>query len=168
MKKLIAPLMAAALTAAAFAAISVAKDDGSGQGNGDAAGPAPGPPGVAFRMELSDEDRKAIEEFHSCMEDQGVDLPEPPPAPGSEGDDEDRTFERRLEPPSEEERAKMDEAFEACKDKLPEGARQFGPHPCGPPPGGPGGEGAAIPAPPPQPESQQEGTAAPAPQGASS
>lgn len=146
-------LAAAALTAVAFAAVSVAKDDG-GSRQESARGDVmfAGPP----------------EEFRQCMEEQGV---EPPPEPprldeGEEG--EPRTFEHRIKPPSEEERAKMEEAFKACEDKLPEGARQFGPHPCGPPPGAPEGEGAAIPAPPPSSGSQQEGTVAPAPQGASS
>ncbi len=140
MKRRVGPvslsLAAAALTAIAFAAVSfAAKDDGGG------------PPGAGFRMELSEGDREALEEFRSCMSDQGVDLPEPPPAPGEEGGG-DRTFEHRLKPPSESERAKMDEALEACEDKLPEGAGRPGP-PCGPPPGGPNGEGAAVPAPPP-------------------
>jgi hypothetical protein len=138
-------LMAAALTAVAFAAVSFAdKDDGSKRAEG-------GPPGVAFRMDLSEEDRKAMEEFRSCMEDEGVDLPDPPPLPDVEGSDApggERRFEHHLKPPSEEERAKMEEAFEACSDKLPEGARHVGP-PCGPPPGGPNGEGTAVPGPPP-------------------
>lgn len=155
MKKLIAPLAAAAVTAAAFAAISVAQDNnGSGQGNNDSAVPQGAPPGAPAIRELSDEDRQALEEFRSCMKEQGVDVPGPPPAPGSEGDEGDggdRTFHHRLKPPSEEERAKMDEALKACEDKLPEGA-QFGHGPCGPPPGGPPGEGvdgAAAPGPPP-------------------
>ena len=147
-------LAAAALTAVAFAAVSVAKDDG---GNGKARGPdvaiaGPGGPPMMFQ-DLSDEDRAALEEFRSCLEDQGVDPPPRPPDPGEPG--RDGTFEQRIAPPSEEERAKMEEAFKACEDKLPEGARQFGPHPCGPPPGAPKGEGAAIPAPPPSSGSQQ-------------
>ncbi len=165
MKKLIAPLAAAALTAAAFAAISVANDDGSKQGNGDAVRPGPGggPPGVMFRAQLSEEDQQALEEFRSCMEEQGAPAPPEPPQPG-EG--EDGTFEQRVDPPSKEERAQIDEALKACEDKLPEGARHMGP-PCGPPPGA-DGEGTATPGPPPGAGSQQEGTAAPAPQGASS
>ena len=80
MKKLIAPLAAAALTAAAFAAISVANDDGSKQGNGDAVRPGPGggPPGVMFRAQLSEEDQQALEEFRSCMEEQGAPAPPEP------------------------------------------------------------------------------------------
>jgi hypothetical protein len=163
MKRRVGPvslsLAAAALTAVALAAVSfAAKDDGSKQGNGDVVRPGPGggpsgggPPGAGFRMELSEEDREALEEFRSCMSDEGVDLPEPPPEPGSEGSDGERgerRSEHRLKPPSDEERAKMEEAFEACKDKLPEGAGQMG-RPCGPPHGGPEGEGAALPARPP-------------------
>jgi hypothetical protein len=118
-KKLKTPLglslLAAALTAAALAAVSVAQDDG-----GKATGP------------------EEMEAFRSCMERNGAPAPPEPPAAGEE---EDGTFERRLEPPTEEERAKIDEAFEACRDELPEGVRHFGPGgpgspggPCGPPP----------------------------------
>ena len=53
-----------------------------------------------------------------------------PPQPG-EG--EEGTFEQRIDPPSKEERAQIDEALKACEDKLPEGAQHMGP-PCGPPP----------------------------------
>ncbi len=156
-------LAAAALTAAALAAVSVAQDGGSNESQGRwRRAPSAGPP---LAEELSDEDRQALEEFRSCMEDKGVEPPPRPPGPGEGGQG---NFELRIEPPSEEERAKIEEAFKACEDKLPEGARQLGPHPCGPPPGAPDGEGAAIPAPPPSSGSQQEGTVAPAPQGASS
>ena len=136
-KKVWLPLAAAALTAVAFAAVSVAQSGDSDKRGDEGPGVAiasPGGPPMLFER-LSDEDRKALDEFRSCMEDQGV---EPPPE-----------FKHRIDPPSQEERAKVEEAFEACEDKLPEGARQFGPHPCGPPPGAPEGEGTAIPAPPP-------------------
>jgi hypothetical protein len=163
-------LAAAALTAVAFAAVSVAQDDSGDKGSSDSKGgggdvlrfgPAPGgPPAIE---DLSEADQQALEEFRQCMSDQGV---EPPPRPEASGDG---TFKRRLEPPSEAERAKMEQAFEACEDKLPEGARAMGPHPCGPPPAGAQGEGAAIPAPPPGAgSSQQEGITLPAPQGATS
>jgi hypothetical protein len=50
-------------------------------------------------------------------------------------------FEHPLKPPSEEDRARIEKAFEACEDQLPEGATAFGPGPggppCGPPHGGP-------------------------------
>jgi hypothetical protein len=165
-KKVWLPLAAAALTAVAFAAVSVANDDSSSKGGerGDVMTFA-GPPPAA--VELSDEDRQALEDFRQCMEDNGAELPEPPRLREEGESGEPQTFRHRLDPPSEEERAKMDEAFKACEDKLPEGARAIGPHPCGPPPGAPG-EGAAIPAPPPSSGSQQEGTAAPAPAPASS
>ena len=106
---------------------------------------------------LSDEDREALEEFRSCLEQQGVEPPPEPPRLDEDEMPEPGTFEHRIKPPSEEERAKMEEAFEACEDKLPEGVRGHGPLPCGPPPGAPKGEGAVIPAPPPSAGSQQEG-----------
>jgi hypothetical protein len=138
-------LAAAALTAIGFAAVSVAaEDDGSDQARG-----APGGPPMI--MQLSTEDRKAMEEFRACMSEQGVEGPPAPPGPppeGEEGDAPTDRFEQRLKPPTEEERAKVDEALEACEDKLPEGAGHPGP-PCGPPPGAPNGEGAAVPGPPP-------------------
>jgi hypothetical protein len=161
-------LAAAALTAVAFAAVSVAQDDGSGAkgskggGNGDVLRVGPGPGGPPAIEDLSEEDQQALDQFRQCMSDQGV---EPPPRPEADGDG---TFKRRLKPPSEAERAKMEKAFKACEDKLPEGARAMGPHPCGPPPGA-DGEGAAIPAlPPGSGSSQREGTTLPAPQGATS
>jgi len=134
-------LLAAALTAVAFAAISVAQDDGKEQGNarnGDVErADHPGPP--PMMDELSAEDQAALEDFRSCMEDNGAPAPPKPPDP-SNGD----TFNRRIKPPSEEERAKIDKAYEACKDKLPEGVRAFGP-------GGPGGPGCGPGGPPPGP-----------------
>jgi hypothetical protein len=165
-KKVWLPLAAAAVTAVAFAAVSVAQegdsgkdDSGQGERRADAVIAGPGGPPMMFHR-LSEEDREAMEEFRSCLEDQGV---EPPPEPPRLEEGEGRapgTFERRLDPPSEAELKEMREAFEACEDKLPEGARALGP--CGPPPG-PDGEGAAIPAPPPSAGSQQEGTVAPGP-----
>ena len=143
-------LAAAALTAIGFAAVSVAaEDDGPSNRNGDQTRGAPGGPPMI--MQLSAKDREAMEEFRACMSEQGVEGPPAPPEPPAEGEEGEAPgdqFERRLEPPTEEERAKIDEALKACEDKLPEGAGQMGP-PCGPPPGGPEGEGAAIPAPPP-------------------
>ena len=181
-KKVWLPLAAAALTAVAFAAVSVAQNGDSDKGKKqgpDVAIASPGGPPMMFER-LSEEDRNALEEFRSCLEDQGVEAPpepprldeeerdgeprifkhrvDPPPEPPRLDEDEmpePGTFEHRIKPPSEEERAKIEEAFKACEDKLPEGARQFGPHPCGPPPGAPEGEGAAIPAPPPSSGSQR-------------
>jgi hypothetical protein len=66
------------------------------------------------------------------MEDQGA--PAPPRLDHEDGPPE---------PPSEEERDQIDDAFEACKDKLPEDVRRAGPpfaHPCGPPGIPPGAE----------------------------
>ena len=157
-KKIWLPLAAAALTAVAFAAVSVAQNGDSDKGKEqgpDVAIASPGGPPMMFER-LSEEDRNALEEFRSCLEDQGVEAPpEPPRLDEEERDGEPRIFKHRVDPPSEEERTKMEEAFQACEDKLPEGARQIGPHPCGPPPGAPEGEGAAIPAPPPSSGSQR-------------
>jgi hypothetical protein len=49
-----------------------------------------------------------LDEFRACLEDQGVEVPEPGAAP-SGGDVEE-----------------MQEAFEACRELLPEGAETFG------------------------------------------
>jgi hypothetical protein len=151
MKKLKGPLglslLAAALTAAALAAVSVAQDDGKAedQKGGTERADRPGPP---MLEELSAEDREAMERFRSCMEDNGAPAPPAPPEPG-EGDDGNGdgadVFEHRIDPPSEEERAKIEQALEACSDELPEGVRHFGPGgpggPCGPPPGVRPGDG---------------------------
>jgi hypothetical protein len=67
-----------------------------------------------------------IQAFRDCMADNGVELPEERPEPGSERPER-----------TEEERAAFREALEACEDLKPEG---FGRGPgCGP--GGPGGPG---------------------------
>jgi hypothetical protein len=151
-------LLAAALTAVAFAAFAVAKDDNStnGNGGGDVQRAAPGGPGE-FRHQLSDADKQKLEEFRQCMSDQGVDPP-PRPDQGKSGS------QSRPKPPSEKERAKIDKAFQACKDKLPEGAQAMGPHPpCGPPPGaGPQQQQGQ------QGQQEQQGYAVPAPQGSTS
>jgi len=144
---------AAALTAVAFAAVSVAQDDGNkGKTDEDErgaffehhVGPPGGPP------ELSAEDKKAMEEFRSCMEENGADLPEPP----DPSDFEDGERPKPPEPPSEADREAIEKALEACEDKLPEGAAfGIGPGgpggPCGPPPGAKKGNDTAIPVPPP-------------------
>jgi hypothetical protein len=157
MKRRVGPvslsLAAAALTAIGFAAVSVAAEDNgsSNQGNRDGEGTRGGPGGPPMIMQLSAKDREAMEEFRACMSEQGVEGPPAPPEPpaeGEEGEPPTDQFERRLEPPSESERAKIEEALKTCEDKLPEGAGQMG-RPCGPPPGGPEGEGAALPARPP-------------------
>ncbi|MDP9189118.1 MAG: hypothetical protein M3O25_07705, partial [Actinomycetota bacterium] len=137
-------LVAAALTATAFAAVSTAAkdDDGDkGNGNGEAQRAAPGPGGERPMLErLSDEDRQALEDFRQCMEENGAPAP-PEPGQRFEGDGPP-------EPPSEAERTKIEQALEACEDKLPEGAGAFGPGGpgCGPPPRA---GGALFQAPPP-------------------
>ena len=146
---------AAALTAVAFAAVSVAQDDSKGKTDEADRGAffehhvAPGGP-----PELSAEDKKAMEEFRSCMEENGADLPEPP----DPSDFENGQRPKPPEPPSEADREAMEKALEACTDKLPEGAAfGIGPGgPCGPPRGAKKGEAMAIPGPPPPgSESQQ-------------
>jgi hypothetical protein len=62
-------------------------------------------------------DPEELEEFRTCMEEQGVELPEPGEAP----------------PANVEE---LQQAFEACRDLLPEGLI--------PPGGAPGGQGPVI------------------------
>jgi hypothetical protein len=144
-------LAAAALTAVSVAAISVAADNGGGdkaeKGRDEGATRVhhvlPGPP------DLSEEDEAKLEEFRQCMEDNGA------PAPPAPGEMRERLKDGDIpKPPSEAEIRKLEQAYEACKDKLPEGA-EFGFHhggpggcnePGGPPPGVQ--EGTAIPAPP--------------------
>jgi hypothetical protein len=119
-------LAAAALTAVAFAAISLA-DSGGGSGSGSdgrdehifRAGPPGGAPGVMFRDELSEADRQKMEDFSECMEDNGAPAP---PDPG-EIDPSDGP----PKPPSAEDRQKLREAWEACKDELPEELQKAGP-----------------------------------------
>ena len=132
-------LLASALTAAGFAAFSIA-DSGGGNDNGSGGGtaqtlPAPPPGGaagaIAFAPRLSAEDRQKMEAFHQCMQDNGA--PEPPRLDPSQGPPK---------PPSAEDQQKIQKAYEACKDKLPEdlqkaGPPRFGVGPCHPPPGAP-------------------------------
>jgi hypothetical protein len=140
-------LLAAGITAVGFAAVSLA-DNGSGGSGGNTstgggartlqmpppAGSAPGgAPGVALAdPNLSAADRQKLEDFRTCMEDNGA---PGPPDPGridpSQGPPK---------PPSAADREKLQKAFEACKAKLPEKLRDAGPpgmgtfH-CGPPAG---------------------------------
>ena len=122
-------LIAAALTAVAFAAVSMAaKDDGNDESGVRGARALHGPPA------LSEEDEAKLEEFRSCMEENGA---PPPPDPGEIR--ERLKNGERPDPPSEAERETIEKAFEACRDKLPEGAHMMfggpGRHGCGP--GGP-------------------------------
>lgn len=151
-------LVAAAVTAVAFAAISMASDDGGKAEKGlqERGGPEAGlrPPEPPA---LSEEDEAKLEEFRSCMEENGA------PAPPEPGEIRERFRNgERPDPPSEAEREKMQEAFEACRDKLPEGMHMFA---------APGGPGCGPGGPPParsqrgegEGENQSEGFVIPAP-----
>jgi hypothetical protein len=137
-------LLAAGITAVGVAAVSLA-DSGSGSGSGSAvngsgsatfSAPAPGGgPGVmSFRgPNLSAADRQKMEDFRKCMEDNGA--PGPP-------DPSDIDPGNPPKPPSAADREKLQKAYEACKDNLPEDMRNAGPpqigtFKCGPPPGVP-------------------------------
>jgi hypothetical protein len=134
-------LVAAALTATAFAGVSAAQNGDSGDDGERDRSPhgdvlrAPGPGGPHVFMErLSEEDRKAHEEFRQCMEDNGAPGPPELPEPGSEDE-----MPAPPEPPSEADREAVEKALEACEDKAPDGAGFALPAPgapgCGPPPG---------------------------------
>jgi hypothetical protein len=138
-------LLAAGITAVGVAAVSVA-DSGNGSGGGgegDGARtfemhiPPGGAPGVAIAgPDLSAEDRQKMEEFRRCMQDSGA------PAPPAPGDFDPR--DRPPQPPSAEDRERLGQAFETCKEKLPEKLRDAGPpglHFRGCAPGAPGDEG---------------------------
>jgi hypothetical protein len=138
-------LVAAGITAVGFAAVSLADSGsgGSGSGGGTQTLQLPAPPGadagVAFAApNLSAEDRQAMEDFRKCMEDNGAPAPPDP----SEFD----PSQGPPKPPSAADREKLQNAFEACKSKLPEKLRNAGPpgigvlH-CGPPPGAPPQQG---------------------------
>jgi hypothetical protein len=115
-------MVAAAITAAAFAAFSLAQGDGSGSGGGTSPDSlAPPPAGMAFTIRAKD--RAALEAFRKCMSDHGINPPTP-----SFGDGPPPL-------PSKEDRAKFADAFNACRDKLPEGAGVMHAAPVGP--GGP-------------------------------
>jgi hypothetical protein len=137
-------LAAAAVTAVAFAAVSLA-DNGSDSSEGakdSVTFTAPAPPGAGggalFRDNLSDTDRQKLEDFRSCMEENGA---PGPPGPG------EIDPSNPPKPPSAADREKLEKAFEACKDNLPEDMQKMGPpqlHTCGPggpPPGIPREEG---------------------------
>ena len=138
-------LLAAGITAVGFAAVSLA-DNGSGSsGNGSGAQtfqmPAPpgGAAGVAFAdPNLSAADRQKLEDFRTCMEDNGA----PGPPDPSKIDPSDGP----PKPPSAADRERLQKGFEACKAKLPEKLQNAGPpgigsfH-CGPPPGAPPQQG---------------------------
>ena len=138
-------LLAAAITAVGVAAVSLAADSGSGNANNEsgstsfhAPGPGGGPGVMTFRApNLSDADKQKLEDFRKCMEDNGA--PGPP-------DPSDIDPSNPPKPPSAADRDKIQKAYEACKDKLPEDMQNAGPpaigtFKCGPPPGAPGEKG---------------------------
>ena len=138
-------LLAAGITAVGFAAVSLADNgsDISGNGSGAQTFQMPAPPGgaagVAFAdPNLSAADRQKLEDFRTCMEDNGA----PGPPDPSEIDPSDGP----PKPPSAADREKLQKGFEACKAKLPEKLQNAGPpgigsfH-CGPPPGAPPQQG---------------------------
>ncbi|HEY1357130.1 MAG TPA: hypothetical protein VGF21_02385 [Thermoleophilaceae bacterium] len=140
-------LLAAGITAVGVAAVSLA-DSGGGTGNaGNGSGAQtfqmPGPRGgvgaaTFARPNLSEADRAKLDQFRQCMEDNGAPAP---PDPGSIDPSDGPP-----KPPSAADREKAQNAFEACKDKLPEDLQKAGPpgfrtfH-CGPPPGAPPQDG---------------------------
>jgi hypothetical protein len=121
-------LLAAGITAVGLAAVSVA-DSGGGNGGGGGGDegrtfemhePPGGGPGIAIMGEdLSSEDRQKLEDFRQCMQDNGAPAP---PDPG-----EIDPSEGPPKPPSAADREKLQEAFEACKSKLPEKLQDAGP-----------------------------------------
>ena len=86
--------------------------------------------------------QQQMEEFQSCMEEQGVE----PPSPG-DGD-----------PPSEQDLEKLRKAHEACADKLPEGGAGACGIAIGPGPGGHGGPGIPFGPPPQSDENREQGS----------
>lgn len=98
MKRRATALMAALALAGGLAAGCGGGDESNGDaGSGAQDAPSRAPQGAPA----------GIEEFQSCLEEQGVELPEP----GSGG-----------APPGQDMSAEAQNAFEACQDKLPEGA----------------------------------------------
>jgi hypothetical protein len=148
-------LLAAGITAVGVAAVSLADSGSGGSGSGTAtqASPMPAPPpgATALRDDLSAADRQKLEDFRKCMSDNGAPAP---PDPGridpSQGPPK---------PPSAADREKIQKAYEACKDELPDRLQNAGPpevgsfH-CGPPPGAPPLQGQA------QGKSQDQGNSA--------
>jgi hypothetical protein len=134
-------LVAAGITAIGFAAVSLADSGGStsaGNGSGTQTFQLPAPPGGAAGVtfmagpNLSEADRKKMDEFRQCMQDNGA------PGPPTHIDPSDGP----PKPPTSADREKLQKAFEACKDKLPAAMQNAGPpeigtFKCGPPPGAP-------------------------------
>ena len=131
-------LLAAGITAVGLAAVSLADSGGSGSGGTTETFRAPAPGGasgvsVFGGPNLSAADQKKMDEFRQCMQDNGA------PAPPDPGQIDPSNPPK---PPSAADRENIQKAFEACKDKLPEGMQKAGPPGiatlrCGPPPGAP-------------------------------
>jgi len=146
-------LVSAAVTAIGFAAVSLAADT-SGSSSSDngsnqtyRTGPAPpgGRGGVMFQDNLSAADRQKMDDFRTCMEDNGA------PAPPSHIDPSTGP----PKPPTAADQQALQKAFEACKAKLPADMQKAGPPQigtcrAGAPPGAPGAPGA--------PNKQKQGT----------
>src|SRR4051794_23589919 len=138
-------LLAAGITAVGVAAVSMADSgsDNASNASGTATFSAPAPGGGVGVMSfhgpnLSDADKKKLEDFRTCMEDNGAPAP-PDPSSIDPSDGPPK-------PPSAADRDKIQKAYEACKDKLPTdmqnaGPPQIGTFKCGPPPGAPGEQG---------------------------
>ena len=132
-------LVAAAVTAVGFAAVSLAQSGNGNQSGSTNQVPVPPPPGggqgsVVFHAP-SAADRQKMEEFRQCMQDNGAPAPPRP--------DQNDQSSGPPKPPSADEQQKIQKAYEACKDKLPQdlqnaGPPRFGVGPGCPPPG-PGG-----------------------------
>jgi hypothetical protein len=134
-------LLAAGITAVGVAAVSLADSGGGNSGGSGSAEtlqmPGPGGHGVGvFSVQgpnLSAADRQKMDEFRQCMEDNGAPAPPDPSSidPGK----------APPKPPSQADQEKLEKAWQACKDKLPEALQKAGPPrigTCGPPPGAPG------------------------------
>ena len=87
---------------------------------------------MSFRgPNLSAADQQKMDEFRQCMQDNGA------PAPPDPGKIDPSNPPK---PPSQADQEKLQKAWEACKDKLPEAMQNAGPPrigQCGPPPGAP-------------------------------
>ena len=125
-------LLAAGITAVAFAAVSLADNGSSNNGSGSASGVGV----MSFRGPmLSAADRQKMDEFRQCMQDNGAPAP-PDPSKIDPGNPP--------KPPSQADQQKIQKAWEACKDKLPQQLQNAGPPrigQCGPPPGAPPAQG---------------------------
>jgi hypothetical protein len=95
------------ILAVALVVAIASSGDNAANPDEDSPGVFLGPGGEGFERP----DPEVVEEFRACMEDHGVEVPEPGTAPPSDSD-------------------RLQQAFAACSDLLPEDIR---------PPGGPSG-----------------------------